>query len=62
MGNTILIAEDDEGVLKLLARYFSAFGFTVYPAATCAASIKLADQYKPDCFLPDYHLDGETAA
>ena len=61
MGNTILIAEDDKFALKVLARYFQAFGFTVYPAETCAEGIKLAGQYKPDCFLLDYHLGEETA-
>jgi len=62
MGNTLLIAEDDKLALKALARYFRAFGFTVYPAETCVEAVKLADQHKPDCFLLDYHLGGETAA
>jgi len=61
MGNTILIAEDHKFSLTLLARYFQAFGFTIYPAATCGEVIKLADQYKPDCFLLDYHLADRTA-
>jgi len=61
MGNTILIAEDHKFSLTLLARYFQAFGFTVYPAETCAEAVKLADQYKPDCFLLDYHLADKPA-
>jgi len=61
MGNTILIAEDHKFSLTLLARYFQASGFTVYPTATCGEAIKLADQYKPDCFLLDYHLVDRTA-
>lgn len=59
MGNTILIAEDDKLVLKLLKNYFSLSGFTVYTAETCKDVIRLAGQHLPDCFLFDYHLGEE---
>lgn len=63
MGHTILIAEDNPAALKFLIRYFSTYGFTVYPAATNAASIELAKQHHPECFLLDYHLaDGDASA
>lgn len=62
MGNTILIAEDKPTELRILSRYFSAGGFAVYPAASCAEAIKLARQHHPDCFLLDYHLDGDKTA
>ncbi|MBU2572910.1 MAG: winged helix-turn-helix domain-containing protein [Elusimicrobia bacterium] len=62
MGNTILIAEDDREVLRILDRYFSVCGFTVYSAENNAAAIELAGRYRPDCFLLDYHLaDGPAA-
>jgi len=61
MGTTLLIAEDEKIGLKILTKYFSLQGFTVYPASTCAEAVKLAEQHLPDCFPLDYHLTDGTA-
>lgn len=61
MGNTILIAEDNEPQRKSLAAYFVSFGFVVFTAATVRESVKLASLHLPDCFLLDYHLADGTA-
>jgi DNA-binding response OmpR family regulator len=61
MGNTILIAEDDECLLKGLANYFAAAGFTVYKAVSSREAVELLYQHTPDCFLLDYHLSDDTA-
>ena len=60
MGNTILITEDHQFSLKLLTRYFTDMGFTVFPAENTRDTIRLAAQNLPDCFLLDYNLGAET--
>lgn len=62
MGNTILITEDHQFSLKLLTKYFTDMGFTVFPAENTRDTIRLAEQHLPDCFLLDYNLGAETIA
>lgn len=60
MANTILITEDYKFQLKVLTRYFTGLGFTVFSAETSRDTIRLAAQHLPDCFLLDYNLGDET--
>lgn len=62
MGNTILIVEDEATLRKTLSRFFSSYGFTVYSADNSREAVELAFQHLPDCFLLDYHLQGEETA
>lgn len=53
---TLLIIDDDLIWLRSTARYFTASGFSVLTAATCAAGIGLAEAVRLDCVLLDFHL------
>lgn len=58
---SILVIEDEILWHKLLARILGAAGYTVYIATTCTDGIKLAERYKPDCIVSDFHLpDGDA--
>lgn len=58
---TVLIIEDDTGWYNLLRQVLDAAGYIVYIAANCADGVKLAELYKPDCILSDFHLpDGDA--
>lgn len=53
---TLLIIDDDLAWLRSTASYFTASGFNVLTAATCAAGIGLAEAVRLDCVLLDFHL------
>ncbi len=58
---TILIIEDETAWHNLLRRILGGAGYNVYIAANCADGVKLAELYKPDCILSDFHLpDGDA--
>lgn len=60
---TLLVIDDDTSWLGSVARYFTASGFDVRTAATCAAGVELAGAVRPDCVLLDFHLvDGDGGA
>lgn len=58
---TILIIEDETVWHNLLRRILDGAGYNIYIAASCADGVKLAELYKPDCILSDFHLpDGDA--
>lgn len=62
MDNTILIVEDEARLRNSLVRYFSVCGFTVYSAGNSHEAVDLVFRHLPDCFLLDYHLEGDETA
>jgi signal transduction histidine kinase/DNA-binding response OmpR family regulator len=61
---TVLIADDEEGVRKLLALELEAFGVQVLEAPDGGTALELARQHKPDAILLDIlmpRLDGWQA-
>lgn len=60
---TLLIIDDDPAYLHTASAYFSAAGFDVRTAGSCADAIKAAAGTRPDCLLLDYHLgDGDGSS
>jgi CheY-like chemotaxis protein len=60
---SILVIEDEILWHRLLKRLLRDAGYNVYIAATCAEGVKLAELYRPDCVLSDFHLtDGDAVS
>ena len=53
---SILIIDDEVIWHKLLKRLLGGMGYTVYAAISGSDGLKLAETYKPDCILLDFHL------
>lgn len=56
--DTILVVEDDQPILDLIAKYLSAEGFTVYTALDGPAALKQARAIKPNLIVLDVMLPG----
>ena len=56
--DTILVVEDDQPILDLIAKYLSAEGFTVYTALDGASALKQARAVKPNLIVLDVMLPG----
>lgn len=61
MRRTILIIDDEVIWLRLLKRLLSGAGCAVYTAAACAEGVRLAELYRPDCVLLNFHLSDGNA-
>ncbi|MEK7721520.1 MAG: response regulator [Elusimicrobiota bacterium] len=60
---SILVIDDDRTWHKLIGRFLEDTGYKVYAAATCADGVKLAEFYKPNCIVLDFHLtDGDAVS
>ncbi len=57
----ILVVDDDLLWHRLLRDLFAEMGYDVHCAATCRAGVRLAEMYKPDCILLDFHLEDGSA-
>ncbi len=53
---TLLIMDDDPAWLRCISGYFAKSRYTIYTAATCAETLKLAELYRPDCVLLDFSM------
>jgi len=58
MAKTILIADDEPGVVKILGMRLRANGFQIITAQDGAAAIKLVHQEKPDLIILDIKMPG----
>jgi DNA-binding NtrC family response regulator len=58
VSRSILLVDDDEQVLQLLARFFTQAGWTVFPAAEPGVALGLHQVEHPDLVLLDLHLPG----
>lgn len=57
----LLVIDDDPFRHWLLRRLFGETDYDVHTAASCADGVRLAEAYKPDCILLDFHLgDGDA--
>lgn len=62
---TILIVEDDPGIVKMLLRRLKKAGYNIETAENGKVGVEKALQFKPDLILLDMHMpvmDGYTAA
>jgi len=60
---SILVIDDEAIWHKLLQRLLRPMGYALYSAANGADGVRLAERYKPDCILLDFHLaDGDAVA
>jgi DNA-binding response OmpR family regulator len=57
----ILIVDDDRNTIKLLRTLLEIDGFTVAVVERGKDVLPLAQEFYPDCFLLDYHLDDMNA-
>jgi len=57
---TLLILDDQEGLRRLLAEYFTQEGFRVETAADCQEALQAFERVTPDVLLLDYKLPGIT--
>jgi len=55
---SILVVEDEEPILELIATYLRADGFVVHTAIEGSTALKLARQNKPDIVVLDVMLPG----
>jgi signal transduction histidine kinase len=55
---TILIVEDDGGILDLLTDLMEGEGFTVVPTQTAEGALTVYDEAKPDLIMTDISLPG----
>lgn len=55
---TILVVDDEPGILKLVETYLQAEGYRVHTAADGHAALKAARAYKPDLVVLDLMLPG----
>lgn len=53
---TLLIVDDDPDLLVLLSAHYSAQGYAVVAAESCAAALRLAAERRPDIVLLDFCL------
>lgn len=53
---TLLLIDDDEGWVKIIARFLRGSGYKVISAGTCAAGVKAVREFRPDCVLLDFNL------
>jgi len=56
--DTILVVEDDQPILDLIAKYLSAEGFTVHTALDGDSALKQARALKPNLIVLDVMLPG----
>jgi CheY-like chemotaxis protein len=57
-GSTVLIIDDNEGLVDLLQHYFSGMAYRVTAAMTGAEGLKLAEELLPDAILMDLMMPG----
>lgn len=57
----ILVIDDDLFWHRLLRRLFAEGDYDVQCAASCREGVRLAEAYKPDCILLDFHLGDGSA-
>jgi DNA-binding response OmpR family regulator len=55
-GKTILIVDDEEQWLRILARLFRERGYEVLSAGSCAAALALLRTSRVDCAIVDFNL------
>ncbi len=55
---TILVVDDEPGILKLVTSYLEKEGYRVYTAADGPGALKAARAYKPDLIVLDIMLPG----
>jgi len=58
-GGVILVADDDEAILKVLSRFLTDAGHKVITAADGVAAERLAREGKPDIILLDIFMPGK---
>ena len=56
----ILIVDDDEGLLRIIGEYLSAFGFEPEPAASAAQARNCLMRSKYAAVLSDFQMPGES--
>lgn len=57
----VLVVDDELAWRKLLSRLFSARGYSVVTAASCAEGVAAAARERPDCAVLDFNLGDGTA-
>lgn len=60
MAKTILIADDEPSVVKILGMRLRANGYQVIAAHDGATTIELANQKKPDLIILDIKMPGKS--
>ncbi len=56
--STVLIVDDNQGLIDLLQRYFAGQSYKVLAASTGADGLKLADDLQPDAMIMDLMMPG----
>lgn len=56
--STVLIVDDNQGLIDLLQRYFAGQSYKVLAASTGADGLKLADELQPDAVIMDLMMPG----
>src|SRR5262249_4129362 len=59
---TILVVDDDPGVLQFLKDALHSFGYAVFSAGDGAAGFAVLEQMRPDLLIVDYAMPGMTGA
>jgi CheY-like chemotaxis protein len=59
---TILIVDDDQGVLQFLTDALDAFGYAVVSASDGSAGLDILARMRPDLLIVDYAMPGMTGA
>ncbi len=54
--NTILVVDDEEGILEITEEYFGRKGYQVYTAANGLEAVKVIESVKIDCCFTDINM------
>src|SRR3569623_1132130 len=57
-GGTVLLVEDDPGILALERRRLERAGYAVLTAATAGEALRLLERSRPEMVRRDYRLPG----
>lgn len=58
MGQTVLVADDEEKIVRLVVDYLAASGFSTLSAKDGVGALRLARERKPDCAILDVGMPG----